>query len=164
MKFWYAVQTKPHSESFAGASLQHLDVEVFLPVLREKKVIRGKYQTSTVPMFPGYLFVRCTMPSQYRTVAYARGVKQFVSFGSGPAIVDDSIVEVIRSQENNEVAERPERSFVPGQVVRINGGPLFGLEAIFQRPMSGVQRAVLLLKTISYQARVIVDSQLVANL
>jgi len=164
MKYWYAIHTKPHCEGFAEASLRHLEVEVFLPLMRERKIYGEKRRASTVPMFPRYLFVRCEIPSQYRTVAYARGVKQFVSFGSGPAIVDESIVEGIRSQGQDGVLVLSECNFSAGQVVRIKEGPLHGLEAVFERQMNGAQRAVLLLKTISYQARVIVHTELIANL
>jgi transcription antitermination factor NusG len=55
-------------------------------------------------------------------------------------------------------------SFSAGQTVRVQSGPLKGLEAIFEREMGDRQRAVLLLKTLSYQARVVVDLDQVVNL
>jgi len=58
----------------------------------------------------------------------------------------------------------PTSTFRPGQVVRIQEGPLHGLEAIFEREMPGYQRAVLLLRALSYQARVVVDMAHIVNL
>ena len=164
MKQWYAINTKANCEAFAKASLHHLRIEVFLPLLREIKAIHGKGQPVLVPLFPGYLFVRCELPTQYRAVAYAAGVKQFVSFGSGPAVVDEAVIDILTSQLEDGVLERPEHDFRPGQVVRINNGTLNGVEAIFERHVSGAQRAVLLLRALSYHARVVVQTRFIANL
>ena len=164
MKFWYAVNTKTRCEAFACGSLERLGVEVFLPMLKEGKAARGRRCTVTSPLFPGYLFARFDVPGQYRAVTYARGVKQIVSFGGGPSVVDESIIEVIRGQARDGVIELSDNRFSPGQVVRIKDGPLYGLEAIFEKKLSGTSRAVLLLKAISFQARIILGSQHVANL
>ena len=164
MKFWYVVNTKTRCEAFARASLDRLGVEVFLPMLKEAKIVRGKHCTVTSPLFPGYLFARFEVPGEFRAVTYARGVKQVVSFGAGPSIVDESIIDVIRGQANGGVVELSEARFSPGQMVRIHNGPLFGLEAVFEKKLNGTSRAVLLLKAISFQARVILESEHVVNL
>lgn len=164
MKYWYAVSTKLRSEATACASLERLGVEVFLPMLRERKVVRGRRSQTISPLFPGYLFAKFDASTQLRAVAYAQGVKSIVTFGSGPSMVDESIIQAIRDQTVSGMIEFPENRFSPGQVVRIQDGPLCGLEAIFEKRLDGTSRAVLLLKAISFQARVIVDSQLVANM
>lgn len=164
MKSWYAVNTKSRCEAFACASLERLAVEVFLPMLRERKVLRGTCCLTTSPLFPRYLFAKFDVSSELRAVTYAQGVKSIVTFGSGPSIVDESIIQAIRSQAISGVIEFSENRFSPGQVVRIQDGPLCGLEAVFEKKLDGTSRAVLLLKAISFQARVILDSQHVANM
>lgn len=161
---WYAVRTKPRCEAFAEANLQRLGVETFLPMLMEHKQMICEHRQSSTPLFPGYLFVRCEMPAKYRAVSYAAGVKSIVSFGAGPSVVDDSIVDSIKGQAVNGVIEIADKRLVPGKAVRIGEGPLFGLDAVFEKKLSGTHRAVLLLKAISYQARVIVELRQVANL
>ncbi|WHZ28936.1 MAG: hypothetical protein OJF51_003736 [Nitrospira sp.] len=42
-----------------------------------------------------------------------------------------------------------------GQLVQIKEGPFVGLEAVFMREMPGHQRAVVLLRTLTLQARVV---------
>ena len=118
----------------------------------------------TSPLFPGYLFAKFEVRSQLRAVTYAQGVKNIVTFGGGPSMVDESIIQAIRSQATNGVIELSGNRFSPGQVVRIQDGPLCGLEAVFEKKLDGTSRAVLLLKTISFQARVILESQHVANM
>jgi len=164
MNSWYAVNTKTRCEASACASLDRLGVEVFLPMLRERKVLRGKCRVATSPLFPRYLFAKFDVSSLLRAVTYARGVKNIVTFGSGPSMVDESIIHAIRSQATDGVIELSENRFSPGQIVRIQDGPLCGLEAVFEKKLDGTSRAVLLLKAMSFQARVILESQHVANM
>lgn len=162
-KSWYAVRTKPRCEAFAEANLQRLGVEVFLPMLIEGKPMSVVNRKLATPLFPGYLFVRCAMPAQHRAVSYATGVKSVVSFGADPAIVDDLIIDSIKGQAVNGVIEIADGTFVPGRAVRIHDGPLCGLDAVFEKKLNGTSRVVLLLKAISYQARVVIDLRGVVN-
>lgn len=161
---WYAVNTKPHQEHLAEFNLQRFGVETFCPLLKQSKVVRRRQQNSISPLFPGYLFARFRIEEQYRAVLYARGVRNIVAFGSTPATVDEEMIEAMKCRLRNGYVTVPVSIFTPGQVVRIQEGPLHGLEAIFQREMPGYQRAVLLLRTLSYQARVVVDLAHIVNL
>ena len=164
MKSWYAVNTKAQCEVSARASLDRLGVEVFLPMMREREVLRGKRGPMISPLFPRYLFAKFDVSSHLRAVTYARGVKSIVTFGSGPSMVDETIIQAIRSQATDGVIELSEDRFSSGQIVRIQEWPLCGLEAVFEKKLDGTSRAVLLLKAISFQARVIVELQHVANM
>ena len=164
MNSWYAVNTKTRCEAIACAGLERHGVEVFLPMLRERKVVGGKCLPTTSPLFPRYLLAKFDLSSQFRAETYARGVKSIVTFGSGPSMVDESIIHAIRSQLTEGVIELSEDRFSPGQIMRIQDGPLCGLEAVFERKLDGTSRAVLLLKAISFQARVILESRYVANM
>ena len=160
---WYAVNAKRREETHAELSLNRLGVETFYPQLRRERVIRRKRQTTISPLFPGYLFAKFHFPTDQRAVAYARGVRKIVEFGVTPAIVDEEIIEAIKNRVQDGYVTVPTRTFTPGQNVRITEGPLQGFEAIFERDMSDQERVVLLVRALSYQARVIVDAQYVVN-
>jgi len=161
---WYAVSTKPHQEHIVEANLEKVGIETFCPRLRESRIIRRSRQITINPLFPGYVFAKFCVVRQFRTVVYARGVRNVVAFGSTPAKVDQGIIENIQAKlRDGHVVIRPQM-FKTGQVVRIQEGPLCGLEAVFEREMSGQQRAMLLLRTLAYQARVVVDLQSIVNL
>ncbi len=162
--YWYVVQTKPNQENLAQGNLQRFGVEIFNPQLRQNRVIRGRRQTVICPLFPGYLFARFNMDTHYRAVNYAQGVRKLVAFGPVPVTVDEEIIESIKSRCHDGCVTVTPSSFTPGQVVRIQEGPLRGLEAIFEQEMSDHQRAVLLLRALSYQARVVVALEHVVNL
>jgi transcriptional antiterminator RfaH len=160
---WVAVRTKPHQEEQAEACIGRLGVESFLPRLEERKLVRRVYRVCVAPLFPGYLFARIDPFEQYRAVKYAKGVRSIVEFGSSPAFVDDQIIDSIRSRMVDGLITVPDESMRSGQVVRIARGPLEGIEAVFQRDVSGPQRVMLLLRAIAYQARLVVPRELVSN-
>jgi len=160
---WYAINTKPHQEKLAELHLSRLEVETFLPRLKRLKMVRRIRTTVIEPLFPGYVFARCDMRERYRAVAYAKGVRKIVQFGASPAEVDESLIASIKDRlEDGCVVVRPQR-LTPGQTVRIHEGPFCGIDAIFERELSDKQRAVLLLRTIAFQARIVVPLEFVAN-
>ena len=156
---WYVLSTKSGREKQAEQNIRRMGVECFLPLMQEQKAIRRKIRTVIVPLFPGYLFVRINRSEHYRVVAYARGVRKIVVFWSTPVEVDSSMIEAIKrrmaSSEVYMLDMRKELSI--GQLVQINGGPFVGLEAVFMREMSGHQRAMVLVRTLALQARVVLE-------
>ena len=55
---WYAIQTKGNKEKEVAKRLTDLKFEIFLPWLRDRRLIGSKYHWVLVPLFPGYLFCR----------------------------------------------------------------------------------------------------------
>jgi len=162
--YWYAISTKPHQDDLAELNLRRMGVETFNPQVKQHKIIRRKKRVCTSPLFPGYLFAKFSMGQHYRNVLYTRGVRRVVAFGEQPAIVDEALIEAIKCRLCEGFFATSESHFMPGQVVRIQEGPLRGLEAIFEKQMTGPQRAVLLLRALSYQARVVMDLGDIVNL
>jgi transcriptional antiterminator RfaH len=160
---WYVVRSKLHQEYSVESGLSRAGIEVFCPRIREEKRIRRKMQSVIAPLFPGYLFARFCL-SRSRVVMYARGVRTLVSFGHAPAIVQPEIIDGIRDRLQNGIVDLKDPSFNRGDVVRIREGPLCGLEAVFEEEMVGQQRAILLMKTLTCQVRVVLDLKLVMNL
>jgi len=161
---WYLVHSKPHQESVAVLNLQRLGVETFCPQWRRFKLIRRRKRIAIGPLFPGYLFSRFDMATEFRKVTYAQGVDNVVMFGSIPALVDEPIISSIKARIQNGFAHPQSPFFKVGQVVRIKEGPFLGLEAVFEKDLSGSQQVALLLKTVAYQARIILNREQVSKL
>ena len=159
---WCTVNSKSHQERLAQLNIETLGVETFLPQIREWKVIRRRQRIVVGPLFPGYLFARFDrqdLDKYYRAITYASGVRRIIAFGSTIATVGQEVIEGIRARLQSNYLTTPEQALTPGDVVRIQHGPLQGLEAVFQRRMSGHQRVVLLLGALAYQARVIAPAE-----
>ena len=160
---WYALSTKPHQENQARQNLQGVGVQAFCPLLKRRKLIRRRMQTVVGPLFPGYLFARFDLVASYRKVKFASGVRKIVSFGSAPEPVSQDIIDAITERLQDGHLTVPRQSLVVGQPVRIEAGPLRGLEAIFEREMGDQQRVVLLLRTLASQWRVVMPVEQLAN-
>jgi len=154
---WYAVSTKPHQEKQAELHIKQCSIECFLPLLKESKIIRRTRKTVIGPLFPGYLFARFELERHYRAVSYATGVRKIVEFGSGPVELDATMIDAIKERLNNGYVTPHSEHFKMGQILRINGGPLTGLEAVFMREMTDRNRVLLLLNTLGLHAKVTID-------
>jgi len=162
---WYLVHVKTRAEKMASVHLDRLGLETFCPQLKQEKIIRRIRREVLTPFFPGYVFVKFDPMFQFRAVQYATGVRKIVTFGDTLARVDSSIIETMRERMTKGcVHVSNHSSFQPGQKVRIHDGPLQGFEAVFECEMSDRQRVTLLLKTVAYQARVVVPVSQIANL
>lgn len=152
---WYVLCTKSNQEKLAEQNIRRMAVECFLPLLQEQKTIRCKARTVIASLFSGYLFVRINLSEHYRAVSYARGVRKIVEFGETPVEVDIAMIDAIKSRAASHQACMLERQkeLSSGQLVQIKE---VGLEAMFMR-MSRKQRAMVLLHTLSLQARAVIN-------
>lgn len=140
---WFAIHSKPLQEKRASDNLSAWGIETFLPQIRNKNKV---FQS----LFTSYLFAR--FPRQIlQDVQLTRGVLYVVSFGGEPAEVPHSVIEEIRIGMEGGYA-RPD-SLREGDEVVITDGPFAELRGIFQREISGTERAVVLLRTL-YRATV----------
>ena len=156
---WYLVRTKPSRERYVKAQLAHIAPEVFLPLLSTE---RGATElgSSTVPLFPQYIFLRCNLTASYFQIRYAPGVTSFVTEGHDPLAVPESIVESVRARCTNDVVHLDQEPFQKGDPVQILSGPFRGFDAVFERYLSGAERvAILLNATKGYSLRVIASAR-----
>jgi len=136
---------------------------LFLPLLRTNCTQRGRRVQTIVPLFPCYIFASLNRETDIHFVQRTPGVVGILSAGDEPSEVDESVIQEIRGREKDGVVELPRRTFSPGETVSIVGGPLRGINAIFDRYMSGTQRVALLIDLIAgANVRTIMPSELVA--
>jgi transcriptional antiterminator RfaH len=162
-KCWYAVRCKCRQEHVVLSNLNRAGIVTFCPQIKESRIAKFKLQTSIGPLFPGYLFAKFDMRHDYRTVKYARGVHGVVSFGMSPAVVDEELIQAIQKRLDGGYVMVND-TFIEGQTVKIQNDLMHGMEAIFSRRIPGYQRAVLLLRAISFHAKLVVDLQDIVNL
>jgi transcriptional antiterminator RfaH len=155
---WYAVQTKPGREEQAASNISRLGLDVFLPRIKRRKLNLGRSQTHIKPLFPGYLFAHFSPLPYLHSIRYARGVNRVVCAGDMPIPLGTEIISAIKSKVGKDVfVSLGPGPFMTGDRVIINDGPLQGLSGVFERELSGRERAVVLLKTVDYQARVFIE-------
>jgi transcriptional antiterminator RfaH len=154
---WYLVHLKPRQEYVALANLERQGYECYLPQIRLERIRRSKVEVVTEPMFLRYLFIRLDRSDQGKSWSPIRstlGVSQLVTFGSRPAKVDDTLIDILRQQER---ILPKQNMFYRGDLVLITDGPFAGLEAIYQT-MDGKQRALILMEILAKHVPMEIDA------
>jgi transcriptional antiterminator RfaH len=145
---WYLLHTKPQRERWVAGQLSAIAADVFLPLLKAKAPRWGRMTESIGPLFPGYVFARFDLQARYFEVKYLSGVRGLVSAGNEALAVPSLIVEEIRRRAVDCVVEITPKPLAPGEPVSVVEGPFRGLEAVFERYLSGAERAAILLNTV----------------
>ena len=115
------------------------------------------------PLFPGYLFARVDLLSQYNSVIWAPGRARLVAFGDVPAAVDPAVVEFLQERCGPEGVVRVVPTFHDGDLVRVTRGPLGGLIGVVQGHVSGECRVRVLMELLRRRTQVSVPSQLLEH-
>src|SRR3954469_24743170 len=104
--FWCAARLMPKAEACATHFLGLAGFEVYLPRLRESRVVRGRRIALQPPLFPGYCFV-LIVSLQFYSARWCPGVIDLIRDGAAPAKVPDHIIDDIRGRERDGLVELP---------------------------------------------------------
>ena len=145
---WYAVSCKPRQEAIAEENLLRQGYRVYLPRIQSERHRHGQWTGVIEPLFPRYLFIRVDPTSRSTApVRSTRGAIGLVRFGSQPAIVPQEVIDAILQREAPDSGlhqdDRP--LFRAGETVKLENGPLAGMEGIFVEE-DGEKRAIVLLE------------------
>lgn len=164
---WYVVHTLPKQEERANSNLQAWGIETLSPKLLVNKCNQYTGQLTRVvkPLFAGYIFARFRFSNLYHKIRFTRGVHSLVSFNNGPTRVDEEIIDLIRSRIGADGFVKPLADLKAGDEVVINEGRFQKLHGVFEHEMqdADADRVTILLSSVNFQARVVVDRALVSR-
>ncbi len=157
---WYVVQCKAKESFRAAEHLQNQGFEVFHPSIVVERLRAGKRLQVEEPLFPYYLFIHLNnVTDNWRPIRSTRGVLKLLAFGSMPVKIADNLVQQLKQR----IQPMPSQPFKAGDQVRIEAGPLKGLQAIFAS-QNGDERVILLLNLLQQQQRIEVASHAIRRL
>jgi len=94
---WYLLYTHSWHEKKVKKHLERERFETFLPVTERWSRRKDRRERITLPLFPGYLFVRTEMNAEiYLKILKIKGVIEFFCNGGKPAIIPDKEMENIQ--------------------------------------------------------------------
>jgi len=129
---WFAIQARQRYEKLVATALRNRGYEEFLPLYKCRRRWADRLKEVELPLFPGYLF--CRLDPLYRLpVLTTPGVGHIVGIGRMPVPIDDREVAAIRAIVDSQLSAQPWPYLREGQQVRIEAGPLSGVEGIFLR-------------------------------
>ena len=153
---WYAVCTRHQHEKTAARILEHKEFEVFLPLYKARRRWQDRVKEISVPLFPGYLFVRDGL-ERWLPILTTPGVCNIVSCGGRPAAIPCSEIEAVRRIVESTLRVEPHPFLKSGDWVRVKYGPIAGVEGILLRKKN-IARLVLSVEMLGKSAAVEVDA------
>ncbi len=152
---WYALWVKSRYENTVALHLQARGYESFLPLYKCRHRWSDRFKEIDAPLFPGYVFCRFS-PLNRLPILSIPGVVHVVGIGRAPAPLEESEIAAIQAAVKSGLPSQPWPFLQVGRRVRIEYGPLFGLEGILL-DFRGRQRLVLSVTLLQRSVAVQVD-------
>jgi transcription antitermination factor NusG len=92
---WWALYTRHQHEKAVAEMLSAKDLEVFLPLYESRRRWKDRCKTLSLPLFPGYLFVRGGLDRRLQVLT-TPGVHIILSNGNHAAIIPEAEIQMIR--------------------------------------------------------------------
>ncbi len=138
---WFALRVKSQREAIAAAVLEGQGYRPLHPTYAVRRRWSDRLKVLQMPLFPGYLFCQLNLANPVRVVTMPSILGIVNSAGRSLAIPDHEI-EALRRLIDSGVASRPWPYLHAGQDVRVQRGPLEGLEGRIVN-FKGVWRVVV---------------------
>jgi transcription antitermination factor NusG len=132
---WYAARTRPNHERRVAERMVQRNIEHLLPLYTSLRQWKDRKVSLSMPLFPGYLFVRFCMRERVH-VLEVPGVAELVGIGSQPAPLADEEIRAIQDWVNLESRITPHPYLTIGNRARVRSGPFHGIEGIVVRSNS----------------------------
>lgn len=126
---WFAIRVKSNFERHVSLGLRGRGVEDYAPFYRRLRNYNGRIREVQLPLFPGYVFGRFD-PNDRSPVVTVPGIVNIVGIGKVPAPVDPAELDAVRALMDSQLGAEPWPFVQAGQRMRIEKGPLKGLEGI----------------------------------
>lgn len=149
MRQWFAARAKPKREHFACAMLAQRGIETYLPQISTRRR-SGQRSPIVEPLFPAYIFARLELAGpDWIAARSAPGVVYFLGADGVPSALPDELIAAIHDRAGGRQTSIEQAAFAKGQRVRIESGPMDGLEAVFDGHLSSSGRVRVLLEVVS---------------
>jgi transcription antitermination factor NusG len=149
---WYGIQVRPRWELSAAKILRSKGFEPFVPQYRSRRVWSDRKVELDFPLFPGYIFCQFEAAARLPILTTA-GVIRVVGTSKEPLPIEASEIEAVQQIVQSGFKAEP-HPFIPvGSKVKMQSGPLAGLEGI----VHGYKNRQLILSIGLIQRSVAVD-------
>ena len=138
---WFALRVRSRCEKAVADVAQNKGFEGFVPLYKSHHRWSDRVKTVELPLFPGYVF--CRLNPQHRLpLLTIPGALYFTGNGKVPVPIQDAEIAAIQAAVQSGLATEPCAFLEVGQRVRLEVGPLMGMEGILVEA-SNQQRLVV---------------------
>jgi len=126
---WFALRVMSRREKIVSMMARNKGFEEFLPLYKRRQRWSDRMKPVEFPLFPGYVFCRVN-PLHRLPLLTIPGVLQFVGIGRTPVPIADDEIAAIQTAVSSGLSTEPWPYLEVGQRVRLEDGPLTGLEGL----------------------------------
>ena len=126
---WFAIRVKSRAEKLVASIARNKGFEQFLPLYRTRRRWSDRYKSLELPLFPGYVFCRLD-PNDRLPLLTIPGVLHLVGIGRVPIPIDPAEMAAVRAAVASGLGTEPFPFLTVGQRVRLEDGPLAGMEGL----------------------------------
>jgi transcription termination/antitermination protein NusG len=162
---WYAVGVRSRHEFSVTERLVKSGIDAFLPIVERIRKWKDRNKVVEFSLFPGYLFVHIPQNNISRlSVLKTPGVVRFIgpTLGEPEPVPAEQINSLKKLLESKEALD-PYPYLKDGNRVRINKGPLSGVEGILVG-RKGIHNLVLSVDILQQGVSVQVEASIVETL
>jgi transcription antitermination factor NusG len=152
---WYALWVKSRYENTVASHLQARGYESLLPLYKCRRRWSDRFKEIELPLFPGYVFCQFNLLNRLPILSIP-GVVHVVGVGRTPLPIDESEIAAIQAAVKSGLPSQPWPFLQVGHRVRIEYGPLCGLEGILL-DFRGRQRLVISVTLLQRSVAVQID-------
>lgn len=127
---WFVLHVKPRQEKILAADLEAMKVGYFLPLMPQVRFYGKRKVTVSLPMFPGYMFLRGARDDAF-TADRTRRVAQIIAVNEQERI--DWELRNIAMALNCQAPLDRYPYLVEGQMVEVRSGPFRGLQGVIEK-------------------------------
>lgn len=153
---WWALYTRHQHEKQVADALQYKGFEVFLPVYDSVRCWKDRRKVLSLPLFPGYVFVRGTIGRRLGILTVP-GVHMIISRGDEAAAIPETEIEAIRRIVDGKFSAEPHPYLNCGDRVRVTRGALRDIEGVLVR-RKNIFRLVLSVEMVAQSVCVEIDA------
>lgn len=126
---WFALYTRSRCERIVLQQLRNRSLRALLPAYAGHNGVQR-------PLFPGYVFVQAT-PTQKRLAIQIHSVVHMIHFAGEPAVIPEDQLLPYLLADAMGIPLKPWPFLKVGTRVRVNSGPLKGVEGMVERRSDG---------------------------
>src|SRR4051812_39488464 len=156
---WFALSVIPRKEKITAQTLRAKGYEDFLPLYRVKRRWSDRVKEVELPLFPGYVFCHFD-PNIRLPILKIPTVMSVLGLGKIPQPIPDTEVHALQTVCKAGIHAVPYPFLTVGAKVRINEGPLTGVEGILVQAKEA--RLILSVSLLQRSVAVEVDTAWIA--
>jgi transcription antitermination factor NusG len=155
---WYAIRVQSKFENIVSAALRSKGYEEFLPLYTCTRKWSDRIKKIDLPLFPGYLFCRFDVHKRLLPILTTPGVVRIVGAGRTPVAVADGEISALQTICRSGLQALPSPFLSVGSCVRVEHGPLAGVEGIVTESRDKKCRLVVSVYLLQRSVAVEIDS------